>query len=75
MSLDYSDILKYISKSSKDKNVKELISILIDQIEDICFQKCQVDRVACVLTPRCSRRFLLNMRLKNKIKKKENRSW
>ncbi|MBY9017278.1 MAG: hypothetical protein KGD66_00455 [Candidatus Lokiarchaeota archaeon] len=63
-SIDYRDILKYIEKTSQEKNIKELISILMDQVEDLCFKKCQLDRVSCVLTPRCSRRFLLNMRLK-----------
>ena len=47
------------------KSKSELLDLLNKQIYKLCFLDCQVDRILCTLTPLCSRRFLLKLRLLN----------
>ncbi|GAH96548.1 unnamed protein product, partial [marine sediment metagenome] len=42
----------------------ELISLLKTRIDKLCFEECERDRITCTLQPKCSRRFLLKLRIK-----------
>ena len=68
MPLHPSHILRFLSNVSNEKDNTELLNLLIKRINNLCFNECQVDRVACTLTPLCSRRFLLRLRIKNGLK-------
>ncbi|MFW9820314.1 MAG: hypothetical protein ACFFE5_11955 [Candidatus Thorarchaeota archaeon] len=65
MPLHSSDILKYLEDESDTKNKAELIEMLRDTIDTLCFEECQPDRIACTLQPKCSRRHLLKLRIKS----------
>jgi len=67
MPLEPKHIINYLFKSANDKNKSELLNLLIKRIDQLCFETCQVDRVACTLTPSCNRRFLLALRIVNEI--------
>ncbi|MHA1293369.1 MAG: hypothetical protein ACTSQJ_11960 [Promethearchaeota archaeon] len=58
-------IIKFLEHSFNDKTSLELLNLLIKRINQLCFEECQIDRVACTLTPMCTRRFLLKLRIKN----------
>ncbi|MFX1398905.1 MAG: hypothetical protein ACFFAS_17885 [Promethearchaeota archaeon] len=68
MPLNPDHIIKYLENISIETNKAELLNLLIKRIDQLCFENCQIDRVACTLTPSCSRRFLLNLRLVSHIK-------
>ncbi len=63
MPLKPDHIINYLDNVSIEKNKSEMLNLLIKRIDQLCFESCQIDRVACTLTPSCSRRFLLNMRI------------
>ncbi|MFX1570096.1 MAG: hypothetical protein ACFFCV_17200 [Promethearchaeota archaeon] len=65
MPLQPDHIIKYLNKESDTKNKSELIELLRDTIDKLCFEECQVDRIACTLQPKCSRRHLLKLRIKS----------
>ena len=65
MPLQPDHILKYLNKESDTKNKSELIDLLRDTIEILCFDECERDRIACTLQPKCSRRHLLKLRIKS----------
>jgi hypothetical protein len=65
MPLYSSDILRYLDNESDTKNKSELIDLLRDTIDKLCFEECQPDRIACTLQPKCSRRHLLKLRIKS----------
>jgi len=65
MPLEEEHILKFLDNPVNERFNSELLGLLIDNINDLCFKECQVDRIACTLTPMCSRRFLLKLRIKN----------
>ena len=65
MPLQPDHILKYLNRESDTKNKSELIDLLRDTIDKLCFEECQVDRIACTLQPKCSRRHLLKLRIKS----------
>ncbi|MDX1797937.1 MAG: hypothetical protein R3255_04755 [Candidatus Lokiarchaeia archaeon] len=65
MPLHSSDILKYLNNESDTKNKAELIDLLRNTIDNLCFEECQPDRIACTLQPKCSRRHLLKLRIKS----------
>ena len=67
MSLEPKHIIKYLEKSTVEKNRSELVSLAIKRIDQLCFETCQIDRVVCTLTPMCNRRYLLNLRLMNGV--------
>ena len=69
MSLEPDHISKYLDNLTIEKNKSELLNLLITRIDQLCFETCQVDRVACTLTPRCNRRQFLNLRLVNGVEK------
>jgi len=59
------DILNFLNNESDTKFKSELIDLLRNRIDKLCFEECQIDRIQCTLTPLCSRRFLLKLRIKN----------
>ena len=65
MPLQPDHILKYLNKESDTKNKSELIDLLRDTIDKLCFEECQVDRISCTLQPKCSRRHLLKLRIRS----------
>lgn len=58
-------ITNFLNSDSESKFKSELMDLLIKRINQLCFQECQIDRIACTLTPLCSRRFLLKIRILN----------
>ena len=67
MPLDPEDIEKFLENTSNDKLNTELLYMLIKRIDRLCFEECEIDRIACTLTPMCTRRFLLRLRIKNNL--------
>ena len=43
----------------------ELLELLRERIDRLCFKECEIDRIQCTLTPLCTRRTLLKIRLLN----------
>lgn len=60
-------ILKFLERDSEPKFKSELLGFLTQRIKELCFEECQIDRIACTLQPKCSRRFLLKLRIKNNL--------
>ncbi len=67
MPLDPENIEKFLENTSNDKLNTELLYMLIKRIDKLCFEECEIDRIACTLTPMCTRRFLLRLRIKNNL--------
>ena len=67
MPLDPEHIEKFLENTSNDKLNTELLYMLIKRIDKLCFEECEIDRIACTLTPMCTRRFLLRLRIKNNL--------
>jgi hypothetical protein len=67
MPLEEKHILSFLSNPVNERFNSELLNLLIERIDELCFKECQVDRIACTLTPMCSRRFLLKLRIKNSL--------
>jgi hypothetical protein len=65
MPLEGDHILKFLGNAVNERYNDELLDLIIERIDKLCFQECQVDRIACTLTPMCSRRFLLKLRIIN----------
>ena len=65
MPLKPEDIIKFLDNESETKFKTELLNLLNKRINTLCFDECERDRIVCTLTPLCSRRFLLKMRIKN----------
>ena len=65
MPIEHDHILKFLDDPLNDKFNSELIDLLIKRINRLCFEECQIDRIQCTLTPLCTRRFLLKLRIKN----------
>ena len=65
MPIEHNHILKFLDDPLNDKFNSELIELLIKRINRLCFDECQIDRIQCTLTPLCTRRFLLKLRIKN----------
>ncbi len=68
MPLTPNHISRFLKNVNNEKDASELLNLLIKRVNDLCFNECQVDRVSCTLTPMCSRRFLLKLRVKNGLK-------
>jgi len=68
MPLKEEHILKYLNTESDTKNKSELIDLLRNTIDKLCFDDCERDRIACTLQPKCSRRHLLKLRIKSGLK-------
>lgn len=67
MPLETNHIVKFLENSLDDKFSSEMLNLLINRLDKLCFEECQIDRIACTLTPMCSRRFLLRLRMKNNL--------
>ncbi|MFX0082844.1 MAG: hypothetical protein ACFE94_13925 [Candidatus Hodarchaeota archaeon] len=65
MPLTPDKILNFLDNESETKFKSELIDLLRKRIDRLCFDECERDRIQCTLTPLCSRRFLLKLRIKN----------
>ncbi len=65
MPLQPEHILNYLANESETKYKSDLIDLLMNRIDKLCFEECQIDRIQCTLTPLCARRFLLKLRIKN----------
>lgn len=67
MPLDPNHLINFLENISNDKFSSEMLFLLINRIDKLCFEECQIDRIACTLTPMCTRRFLLKLRIKNNL--------
>jgi len=65
MPLDPNHIINFLGNTINDKFNSELLDLIIKRIHKLCFEECQIDRIQCTLTPLCTRRFLLKLRIKN----------
>ncbi len=65
MPLEEKHIIDFLKNPIIKRQSSELLGHLINRINDLCFKECQVDRITCTLTPMCTRRFLLKLRIKN----------
>jgi len=68
MPLTPDKILKFLDNESETKFKSELLDLLRKRIDKLCLDECEKDRILCTLTPLCSRRFLLKLRIKNGLK-------
>ena len=68
MPLQPNHITKFLKNETETKFKSELIDLLNKKIKSLCFEECERDRIVCTLTPLCSRRFLLKLRIKNGLK-------
>ncbi|MBD3256191.1 MAG: hypothetical protein GF383_13925 [Candidatus Lokiarchaeota archaeon] len=67
MPIEEEHVLSFLENASNEKYNSELIDLLIKRINKLCFEECQIDRIQCTLTPLCTRRFLLKLRIKNNL--------
>ncbi len=58
-------IAKFLDEDVETKFKTELLEILRERIDRLCFKECEIDRIQCTLTPLCTRRTLLKIRLLN----------
>jgi len=56
-------LLKFLDREPETKFKSELLDLLNNRIKALCFEECERDRIVCTLTPMCSRRFLLKLRI------------
>ncbi|MFW9822531.1 MAG: hypothetical protein ACFFE4_06335 [Candidatus Thorarchaeota archaeon] len=67
MPLEPKHYLKFLESEAEAKDKSELLDLLNKRIKTLCFDECERDRIVCTLTPMCSRRFLLRLRIKNNL--------
>jgi len=67
MNTDFHSIIDFLLKHGFKKQNTELLKIFAKEIDNLC-AKCQRDRIQCTLSPLCSRRFLLKLRIKSGAK-------
>ena len=65
MPLTPEHIDKFITMESDSKTKGELLDLLNNRIKNLCFEECERDRILCTLSPMCSKRFLLKLRMLN----------
>ncbi len=65
MPLEPNHLANFLGNTVNDKFNSELLDLIIKRINKLCFEECQIDRIQCTLTPLCTRRFLLKLRIKN----------
>ncbi len=68
MPLTPDHIKNFLKDKSQDNFSSEMLNLLIKRIDKLCFQECQIDRIQCTLTPLCTRRQYLKLRIKNQLK-------
>lgn len=67
MNTDPRAIIDFLLKHGFKKQNTELLKNIAKDIDTLC-TKCQRDRIQCTLSPLCSRRFLLKLRIKSGAK-------
>ncbi len=67
MPLEPKHYLKFLDNEAEAKYKSELLDLLDKRVRTLCFDECERDRIVCTLTPLCSRRFLLKLRIKNDL--------
>lgn len=67
MPLEPKHYLKFLDNDAEAKDRSELLGLLDVRIRALCFDECERDRIVCTLTPLCSKRFLLRLRIKNNL--------
>ena len=67
MPLTSTHLRNLLKNSQLDKEIDELTVLMVKRIKQLCFEECQIDRIACTLQPRCRQRWLLKLRLRNKL--------
>lgn len=65
MPFEAENIIYFLDREIDSKFQLELLELLKTRIQKLCFEECQIDRIQCTLTPLCTRRFLLKLRLIN----------
>jgi len=65
MPLQPEHIAKFLDEDVDVKFKTELLKLLRERIDRLCFKECEIDRIQCTLTPLCTRRTLLKIRLLN----------
>ncbi len=65
MPLQPEHIDKFIATELDSKSKTELLELLNKRIKRLCFEECERDRILCTLSPMCSKRFLLKLRILN----------
>ena len=68
MPIEHDHIIKFLDNPLNVKFNSELIELLIKRINRLCFEECQIDRIQCTLTPLCTKRYLIKLRIKNGLK-------
>ena len=63
MPLQPEHIAKFLDEDVDAKFKTELLKLLRERIDRLCFKECEIDRIQCTLTPLCTRRTLLKIRL------------
>ncbi len=56
---------KFLEEEIDTKFKSELLELLRKRIDNLCFKECEIDRIQCTLTPLCTHRALLKLRLLN----------
>ncbi|NVM17054.1 MAG: hypothetical protein HWN80_05010 [Candidatus Lokiarchaeota archaeon] len=65
MPLEPEHIDKFLEEEIDSKFKTELLELLRKRIDKLCFKECEIDRIQCTLTPLCTHRSLLKIRLLN----------
>ncbi|MHA2288651.1 MAG: hypothetical protein ACXABG_07680 [Promethearchaeota archaeon] len=65
MPLQPEHIDKFLEEEIDTKIKTELLDLLKKRIDNLCFKECEIDRIQCTLTPLCTRRTWLKLRLLN----------
>jgi hypothetical protein len=65
MPLQPEHIEKFLEDDGDTKFKSELLDLLRRRIDNLCFKECEIDRIQCTLTPLCTHRTLLKLRLLN----------
>ncbi|MGV9171976.1 MAG: hypothetical protein ACOC44_19965 [Promethearchaeia archaeon] len=65
MPLEPEHLIDFLNDPTNERRNADLMDLTIARINKLCFEECQIDRIACTLTPMCTRRFLLKLRMIN----------
>ena len=71
MPLQPEHIAKFLDEDVDTKFKAELLKLLRERIDRLCFKECEIDRIQCTLSPLCTRRTLLKIRLLNGLTLKD----
>jgi len=65
MPLQPEHIDKFLEEEIDSKFKTEILELLRKRIDNLCFKECEIDRIQCTLTPLCTHRTFLKLRLLN----------